>query len=187
MTLPLGYKVQGTNKVCKLRRSLYGLKQASRQWNHKFTIVMEVAGYKQSQHAHSLFIKHDSSCITLLLVYVDDIIITGSNTLAIESLKNFLQSKFQLHDLGSPKYFLGIEIARSKHGIYLTQRKYALELISDSGISGAKPFDTPVEHHKKLTAHVLDSIVNSTTGSVVMISFLKILSWQIDLLNYYSA
>lgn len=79
MTLPLSYKVDGSNKVCKMRKSLYGLKQASRKWNHKFTLVMTAAGFTQSQHDHSLFFKHNSSCGTLLLVYVDDIIITGND------------------------------------------------------------------------------------------------------------
>lgn len=79
MTLPPGYKIQGEHKVCKLRKSLYGLRQASRQWNAKFSNVMIECGYSQSQNDHSLFFKHDGTSFTLLVVYVDDIVITGNN------------------------------------------------------------------------------------------------------------
>lgn len=168
MTLPLGYKVSGTNQVCRLRKSLCGLKQASRQWNHKFTVIMDSAKYKQSQHDHSLFMKHDFSCITLLLVYLDDIIITGNDIVSIETLNTLLHSKLHIRDLGHLKYFLGVEIAQSTQGIYLTQRKYALEIISDSGISGAKPFDTPMEQHKKLTSHDFDLLVFSANDSTIV-------------------
>lgn len=153
MQLPLGYNVQGQNKVCRLHKSLYGLKQASRQWNKKFAGVMTEAGYKQSQHDHSLFICRNDHSVTLLVVYVDDIIITGDNMDVIATLKKFLHSKLELQELGILKYFLGIEIARSTKGIFLNQRKYALELVADALVLGAKPIDTPTEHHQKLTTH----------------------------------
>lgn len=76
MTLPQGYKFKGENQVCKLRKSLYRLRHASRQWNAKFSNIMLEAGYCQSQHDHSLFFKHNDTSITLLVVYVDDIVIT---------------------------------------------------------------------------------------------------------------
>lgn len=119
MQLPLGYKVAGSHKVCKLRKSLYGLKQASRQWNHKFANVMLATSYRQSQYDHSLFIRHDGHSITLLVVYVDDIIITGDSLDAIAELKRFLHSKLEIREFGPLKYFLGVEIARSTVGIFL--------------------------------------------------------------------
>ncbi|XP_075492651.1 uncharacterized protein LOC142530724 [Primulina tabacum] len=104
--------------------------EASRQWDHKFSSIMRDAGCVQSQHDHSLFIKQHAGSIVLLLVYVDDIIITGDNDSSIKELKLFLHSRIHLKDLGPLRYFLGIEIARSNEGIYLCQRKYTLELIS---------------------------------------------------------
>lgn len=95
---------------------------------------MHAAGYKQSHHDHSLFTRRDASTITFLVVYVDDIVITGDNKDSIAALKAFLHSKLELKDLGSLKYFLGIEIARSTARIFLNQIKYTLELIHDSGI-----------------------------------------------------
>lgn len=82
--------------------------------------------------------------------------------MASNALKAFLHSKLQIRDIGSLKYFLGIEIARSTQGIYLTQRKYTLELIADSGILGAKPFDTPIEQHKKLTSYDFDLLLSAS-------------------------
>ncbi|XP_073025307.1 uncharacterized protein [Primulina eburnea] len=164
MTLPLGYRVQDKHKVCRLRKSLYGLKQASRQWNLKFAGIMNIAGYIQSQHDHSLFVKKSSNHIVILVVYVDDIVITGSSEDMIADLKCFLHSQLQIRDLGRLKYFLGIEVARSHDGIYLNQRKYVLELIKDVGVSGSKPFDTPMEQHRKLTTVELDSIINPNSA-----------------------
>ncbi|XP_075499123.1 uncharacterized protein LOC142537497 [Primulina tabacum] len=160
MDMPLGYSRQGESKVCLLRKSLYGLKQASRQWNHKFSSILKDASYVQSQHDHSLFIKQTAGYIVLLLVYVDDIVITGDNELAIQELKAFLHSRIHLKDLGPLRYFLGIEIARSRAGISLCQRKYTLELISEMGLSGAKPCATPMEQNLRLTSHELDLVVH---------------------------
>lgn len=79
---------------------------------------MLLGAHRQSQHYHTLFIKQDSSDITLLLVYVDDIVITRNNEDSIYALKSFLHSHLQIRDLGPHHYFLGIEIARSQEGIY---------------------------------------------------------------------
>lgn len=164
MILSPGYHTRASKKVCLLRKSLYGLKHASRQWNHKFASIMSLAGYTQSQYDHSLFVRHDSSHITILIVYVVDILITGSSDQMLHALKCFLHSKLDIRDLGRLKYFLGIEFARSTKGIYLNQRKYALELIKDVGVSGSKPFDTPIEQHQKLTTIQLDSLISQSNS-----------------------
>lgn len=126
MLLPQGYTVQGKSKVCRLLKSLYGLGQASRQWNHRFASNMMSGGFTQSKHDHSLFVKKDGTAITLLIVYVDDIVITGNHVASIRALKDHLHAEIQIKGLGSLRYFLGIEVARSKKGLCLNQRKYAL-------------------------------------------------------------
>lgn len=152
MSLPQGFHSKGENKVCKLLKSLYGLKQASRQWNIKLTTALIDAGYKQSSHDHSLFTKHCGDDIVVLLIYVDDILLTGSSHRLIDDAKQDLHSQFKVKDLGELKYFLRIEILRSQHGILMNQRKYALELISDVGLAGSKPVHTPLEPNVKLTS-----------------------------------
>ena len=83
-------------------------------------------------------------------MYEDDILITDNDPKSIADVKKFLHSNFHLKDLGDLKYFLGIEIYESRNGIYISQRKYALEIIKDAGLLGAAPIDTPMERGSKL-------------------------------------
>ena len=93
---------------------------------------------------HSVFYQNSSSGIILLVVYVDDIVITGSDSKGILSLKSFLHSQFYIKDLGMLKYFLGFEVMRSKQRILLSQRKYVFDLLSKIGKLGAKSCSTPM-------------------------------------------
>ncbi|XP_039040651.1 uncharacterized mitochondrial protein AtMg00810-like [Hibiscus syriacus] len=88
----------------------------------------------------------------MVLVYVDDLLLTGNDLSMIEELKVVLHHNFKINDLGVLKYFLGFEVLRSNGGILLTQRKYALEVIEDTGLGGAKPAVTPMEQHIKFTS-----------------------------------
>lgn len=144
MVPPPGYKVSHSNQVCKLVKSLYGLKQASRQWNFKLTASLLSLGYKQSKSDYSLFVKHDSPHLTILLIYVDDIVLTGDDLAEIERVKLHLDTAFKIKDLGDLRYFLGFEVARSKQGLVLSQRKYALELIEEAGLLACQPVSTPM-------------------------------------------
>ena len=124
MSLPHGYCPKGEilakDSVCKLHKSLYGLKQASRQWYDKFSRALLAKNFKQSATDHSLFIKSDGSSFMALLVYVDDIIIARNDDLAVVSLKKTLDAKFKLKDLGPLRFFLGLEVARSPKGIMIS-------------------------------------------------------------------
>ncbi|GJT16932.1 ribonuclease H-like domain-containing protein [Tanacetum coccineum] len=143
MRPPEGY-FPSDNKVCKLKKSLYGLKQAPRQWNAKLTSTLTENGFSQSKSDYSLFTKIDKGVFLALLVYVDDIIITGNNVDDIEKFKVFLKSKFMIKYLGKLKYFLGIEVIDTEKGICLNQRKYVLDLLSEYGMLACKPVDTPL-------------------------------------------
>lgn len=134
----------------RLHKSLYGLKQASRQWLAKFSEAICSAGYVQSKADYSLFIRKQGKSFTVLLIYVDDILITGNDPESISVLKKFLHNKFRLKDLGDLKYFLGIEISASNNGIFISQRKYALEIIKDAGLLGAAHVDTLMDRGLKL-------------------------------------
>jgi hypothetical protein len=127
------------------------LKQASRQWFAKFSEAIRSAGYEQSKADCSLFIRKQGKSFTALLIYVDDILITGNDPVSITDIKKFLHNKFHLKDLGKLKYFLGIEISTSRTGIFISQRKYALEIIKDAGLLGAAPINTPMERGLKLS------------------------------------
>ena len=162
MEIPPGFEERlGTNKVCKLQKALYGLKQSPRAWFGRFAKVMLAAGYKQSQADHTLFIKHSKTGgVTALLVYVDDIIVTGDDASEQEMLRQRLNKEFEIKQLGQLKYFLGIEVAHSKKGIFISQQKYVTDLLKETGKLACKPVDTPINPNHKLGEALDDPTVD---------------------------
>ena len=152
MQIPPGLSVDNPQLVCRLQRSLYGLKQASRQWFMKLSSFLSSHGFQQSNADHSLFLRFIGDITTILLVYVDDIILTGNNIAEIQTMITLLDREFRIKDLGDLKFFLGLEIARTSKGIHLCQRKYTLDILSDSGMLGCKPNSTPMDYSTKLQA-----------------------------------
>lgn len=151
MASPPGFSKSFGSQVCRLRKSLYGLKQSPKAWFDRFTKCVRGLGYNQGHSDHTLFIKQTANDkISILIVYVDDIILTGNDTSEIQNLKGKLAREFEIKDLGELRYFLGMEVARSKEGIVLSQRKYVLDLLKETGMTGCKPVDTPVEYNLKL-------------------------------------
>ncbi|KAL2329865.1 hypothetical protein Fmac_017446 [Flemingia macrophylla] len=152
MEQPPGFVAQGeSGLVCKLRRSLYGLKKSPRAWFGKFSHVLGEFGMIRSESDHSVFYCHTSSDMCVyLVVYVDDIVITGNDADKIVQLKKHLFSHFQTKDLGCLKYFLGIEVAQSKAGIVFSQRKYALDILKETGMTDCRPTDSPMDPNQKL-------------------------------------
>jgi len=139
------------NKVCKLQKSLYGLKQASRQWFAKLNEFLKQQGYLQSKNDYSLFLKSSDTHLTIVAVYVDDILVTGSNIDDIIILKQHLHSTFGIKDLGNLHYFLGFEVTHLPPGISLSQRKFTQDLLTDTGFATAKSVATPLPLHCKLS------------------------------------
>ncbi|KAK6162888.1 hypothetical protein DH2020_002729 [Rehmannia glutinosa] len=151
MEQPPGFVAQGEHgKVCHLRKSLYGLKQSPRAWFDRFSQIILKYGLLRCKSDHSVFYRRSEHGIILLVVYVDDIVITGNDSVGISGLKSFLHAHFQTKDLGSLKYFLGVEIMRSKSGIFLSQRKYVLDLLKETGKIGAKPCSIPMAPNLQL-------------------------------------
>uniref|UniRef100_A0A7C8YK69 Reverse transcriptase Ty1/copia-type domain-containing protein n=1 Tax=Opuntia streptacantha TaxID=393608 RepID=A0A7C8YK69_OPUST len=140
-----------SNKVYKLQKSLYGLKQASRQWFAKLHTFLLQLGYVQSQHDSSLFLRTSASHFTIVAVYVDDILVTGSHPDDIVTLKHHLHSSFGIKDLGLLHYFLGLEVTYLPNGTSLTQRKFTNDLLHDTSFIQAKPAPTPLPLHCKLS------------------------------------
>ena len=140
-----------SNKVCHLRRSLYGLKQAPRAQFAKFSSTIFRLGYIASPYDSTLFLRRTNKGIILLLLYMDDMIITGDDLSGIQELKDFLSQQFEMKDLGHLSYFLSLKITHSTDGLYITQAKYAFELLSLAGLNGRKTVDTLVELNAHLT------------------------------------
>ncbi|OMO85296.1 Integrase, catalytic core [Corchorus capsularis] len=178
MKPPPGLSCQ-TNQVCKLRRALYGLKQAPRAWFEKFSSTMLDSGFVQSAHDSTLFIRQSSRGIVLLLLYVDDMVITGDDDLGIKDIKNHLSRTFEMKDLGPLRYFLGIEVNSSSHGYVLSQVKYASDHISKAGLSDNKIVDTPIEMNVKLKATDGGLLTNATlyrqlVGSLIYLTVTRL-------------
>ncbi|XP_019184766.1 PREDICTED: uncharacterized protein LOC109179729 [Ipomoea nil] len=168
MQVPPGFRRKGENRVCHLHKSLYGLKQASRSWFTTFSTSLINAGFVQSKADYSMFTYKRENFLTILLVYVDDIVITGNDPTIITILKQYLAHQFQIKDLGLLKYFLGIEVERSPTGIFLNLRKYSLEILSDTGMLACKPASTPIEVSHQLNPNTGELLADpSTYGRLV--------------------
>ncbi|WKA03920.1 hypothetical protein VitviT2T_021996 [Vitis vinifera] len=122
-----------SNKVCHLRRAHYGLKQAPRAWFAKFSSTIFRLGYTASPYDSALFLRRTDKGTILLLLYVDDMIITGDDLSGIQELKDFLSQQFEMKDLGHLNYFLGLEITHSTD----------VELNVHLTPSGGKPLSNP--------------------------------------------
>lgn len=145
MSIPQGVLNVPPNKVCRLLKSLYGLKQASRKWYERLSNLLLSLGFKQAHSDHSLFTNITTTSYTALLIYVDDIVLVGDSFSELSKVKQVLDNSFGIKDLGNLKFFLGLEAAHSSKGIALTQRQYCLNLLQDSGTLGSKPVSTPME------------------------------------------
>ncbi|CAL0306555.1 unnamed protein product [Lupinus luteus] len=158
MKQPPGLNNSDLTLICKLHKSIYGLKQASRKWHDKLTNTLLQIGFIKSFFDYSLFLKHTDIGFTTILVYVDDLILAGNDLNQITQTKYVLHKKFSIKDLGDLKFFLGMEVARLKQGIHLYQRKYTLELLQEIGFLGAKPSSTPMSYN---------TIIHSKSGIVL--------------------
>ena len=131
---------------------MYGLKQASRQWFKHFSTSLKCHGFIQCTSDYSLFRYGEKNNIVFLLVYVDDIILAGPNTDCLTSCQNILQNLFKFNVVGDLNFFLGLEIAKSKQGINLCQRKYIIQLLQDTGFLNAKSAVIPMDPNLHLTS-----------------------------------
>ncbi|WJZ91571.1 hypothetical protein VitviT2T_010631 [Vitis vinifera] len=192
MQLPPGFCRQGeTPMVCRFNKSLYGLKQASRSWFQKFSATIQQDGFYQSRADYSLFTKISGNSFTVVLIYVDDMIIAGNDENVIATLKESLHTKFRIKDLGQLRYFLGIEVARSTDGISISQRKYTLDILDEAGLLGAKPLLTPMEENNKLLPTVGDllknpSIYRRLVGQLIYLTITRPeISYSIHILSQF--
>ncbi|PKI72225.1 hypothetical protein CRG98_007423 [Punica granatum] len=151
MRPPPVYNVLAPNQACRLRKSLYGLRQASRNRFPKFSVALKDYGFEQSAADYSLFTYSREGIFMVVLVYVDDLILTGNDPSSCSRFKQYLDHCFHIKDLGKLKYFVGIEVARTTDNLFLCQRKYTLDILTECGI-GARPVNLPMEQNLKLTS-----------------------------------
>lgn len=160
---PLGFIVAGSeNKVLRLHKALYGLRQAPRAWNAKLDSTMASFGFQRSSAEHGVYTRSQAGRRLIVGVYVDDLIITGSSRDDIKKFKEEMKSKFKMSDLGLLSYYLGIEVQQSSGGIVLCQSGYAKKLLERCGMASCNPSKIPMENRLKLTKLSASKPVNAT-------------------------
>ena len=164
MKLPPGFSHPPgfPHRVCRLWRALYSIKQASRAWFAKYSSTISQHGFSDSSFDTVLFLRWSDHGITILLLYVDDMIITGDDMQGIQNLKHFLGRQFEMKDLNPLNYFLGLEVSSSTNGYYLTQAKYTSDMISRASITDSKIVDTLIEYNCRLNSHDGESLFDAT-------------------------
>lgn len=130
MSQPPGF-VDSTSPrhVCLLHKSLYSLRQVPREWYIALSSTLLSFGFVQSRANNSLFTYNHANVRLLVLVYVDDLIVTGSSSFYIEKLIQYLKLKFAVKDLGALSFFLGVEVVHCKEGLFPSQHKYLVDLL----------------------------------------------------------
>lgn len=163
--------------VCHLQRSLYGLKQAPRAWFQWLASFVTRIGFQHSKTDTSLFVFHLGSDIAYLLLYVDDIILRASSTALLQSIIALLHSEFAMTDLGSLNYFLGISAQRNASGMFLSQSKFAKEILERAHMQNCNPCKTLVDTNSKLGLdgdHVSDlTLYRSLAGALQYLTFTR--------------
>lgn len=151
MQQPEGFIKPGEeNLVCKLNRSIYGLKQSPRCWNKELKSYMEKIGFKQSSADPCIFVRN-AKCLTVVAVYVDDLILVSDTEEEMQKVKNDLAAQFKMKDMGQLHYCLGINIEQKKNGVLLMhQRRYILDLLKRYSLMDANPVSTPADVNVKL-------------------------------------
>jgi hypothetical protein len=147
---PPGYPIP-EDLGCHLCRSLYGLKKAPRAWIQRFAFMVTTASFSTSSHDHALFVHVSPHGRPLLLLYVDDMIITGDDTKYIAFVKVCLSDRFLMSDFGPMKYFHGIEMSSTPEGFFLSQEKYIQDLLDRASLTDHWTVETPMEINIHLT------------------------------------
>ena len=150
MEQPSGYVAQGeTSKDCLLHHTIYGLKQSPCIRFVKFSGFLIAYGFNPCKSDPTVMHKTTSTGYMVLAIYVDDLLLTGNDEAAISATKVYLQTHFMIRDLKTPRYFLGIEFAYQSGKLALSRRKYALDILQETGLVGCKLATSPLEARPK--------------------------------------
>ena len=151
MEQPEGFVLPGNeNKVCKLVKSLYGLKQAPKQWHDKFDSIILSDGFKHNSADKCIYSKFTNNCVVIICLYVDDLLIFGTNMKGISDTKNYLASQFKMKDLGEVDTILGIKVKKHSEGYSLCQSHYIEKMLIKFNHLKFKEANTPYDSSIKI-------------------------------------
>ena len=164
MRQPPGF-VSEDNKVCHLCRSLYGLKQAGREWNRSLNLFLSNIGFQRATKEHCLYFRTEQKRFDVIGVWVDDLLILSKSPENISKIKNLINQEFKATHQGTPKYMLGIEIELDikNHAIRLSQERYINKIIDRFDLNNERLSDIPMTPHAKFSPSKDDeNLVNIT-------------------------
>ncbi|WVZ21733.1 hypothetical protein V8G54_000277 [Vigna mungo] len=161
---PLGFVKEGQElKVYKLNKALYGLRQAPWAWNKHIDVVLIKLGFRKCTVEHDIYVRFSGQRETLLVyLYVDDLLITGSSVAEIEEFKTKMKNEFEMTELGSLSYFLGLEFVQTNSGILMHQKRYVLSTLERFNLSNCNCTTIPVIANLKLTSQQEETKVDAT-------------------------
>ncbi|CAM8895696.1 unnamed protein product [Rhodiola kirilowii] len=148
--------------VYRLKKALYGLKQAPRAWYECLTEFLINHGYVQGGVDNTLFVKHTRSDFIIAQIYVDDIVFSSSNQKMVDKFVEQMQSEFKMSMVGELSYFLGLQVKQKMEGIFISQSKYATNLIKKFDLEKASHKRTPAATHVKITKDEAGTSVDQT-------------------------
>ena len=140
----------GQKLVCKLNKSIYGLKQAAKNWYEALTSLLLKKGFKRSRNDYCLFVRKEDGTFSYVLVWVDDIVVAGATEEAVNEIKSILNETFKMDDRGVLNWFLGMQILRSNDKITVDQKKYIETVLQEFNMNECKAVATPGEVNLKL-------------------------------------
>ena len=177
MSQPQGFIIPGKeNLVCKLQKSLYGLKQSPRCWNTALDGYLQDIGFENSKSDSCIYIRNRNNSFCVVAVYVDDLIIASKSIDEIETIKKSMNNRYKMKDLGALKYFLGINIMQDENNVFINQSSYIESLLGKFNFSNANPVKSPVECSIKLvkaneSSDLCDvTLYQSAVGSLLYLS-----------------
>ena len=177
MSIPEGLNSDSNkNEVCKLRKSLYGLKQSPRQWYAKIhDFLVTKLSFKSSQNDPCLYVRHTGPNTLIIALYVDDLLIAGNSKSEIADIKRELSRRFEMKDLGPAKVMLGIEIKRNRNErqLFISQSEYTKEILERFGMSDSKSVVTPMDK----SYHESVNLETSSAGDILYRQAIGILTY----------
>eukprot|EP00253_Pinus_taeda_P011636 PITA_11636 len=191
MEQPPGYIQTDSSLVCQLKKSLYVLRQAPWAWYAKMNSFLLETRFSRCHYDNTVYTKIVGKALIILVLYVDDLILTGSDPNLINHVKSSLRKKFEMIDLGHLHYFLGLQVFQSKEGISLSQSKYACDILCHFHMEDCKPTHSPFQSRAKLSVTCTSPEVDATlyhqlVGKLLYLTHTRLdLSFVVGLISWF--
>src|SRR5882762_9491045 len=185
----------GTGRVCKLIKTLYGLKQSGQEWNKQLDEKLRHYGYKRLTSDPCAYVRWDGDNVAIITVWVDDLMLFASNDAMVEHMKESIESEWQATDLGEPSKIIGIKITFMPRSLRISQQKYIENLLHKEKMAEANPVGMPLDPNVKIGPNPIHNELNRSNSYAKFLGELQYLanttqpdiSYAINKLGSYTA